>query len=109
MFQGPLSGSIRRGLRNHRKDIAEAFYKRGQNYKNLFDPSTGFFRAKNSHSWFDPFIPEEVNFNYTEANAWQYSLFVPQDIKGHIKMMGGNQNYERHLDKMFSSSNNTSG
>lgn len=92
-----------------KKDIAGAFYERGQNYKNLFDPSTGFFRAKNSHSWFDPFIPEEVNFNYTEANAWQYSLFVPQDIKGHINMMGGNKNYERHLDKMFSSSNKTSG
>ena len=44
---------------------------------------------------------EEVNFNYTEANAWQYSLFVPQDITGHIILKGGNKLYEKHLDRMF--------
>tara|TARA_B100001758_G_C18416772_1_gene620752 strand:- start:5422 stop:8283 length:2862 start_codon:yes stop_codon:yes gene_type:complete len=91
------------------KEISSTFYKRGQYYKNLFDPSTGFFRAKKSHTWFAPFKPEEVNFNYTEANAWQYSLFVPQDISGHIKLMGGAQNYEKHLDNMFNSSSQISG
>jgi predicted alpha-1,2-mannosidase len=91
------------------KEIAANFYQRGQYYKNLFDPSTGFFRAKKSHTWFAPFRPEEVNFNYTEANAWQYSLFVPQDISGHIKLIGGAKNYEQHLDNMFSASTKTSG
>ncbi len=89
--------------------IASIFYERAQNYKNLFDPSTNFFRAKNQYSWFSPFKPEEVNFNYTEANAWQYSLFVPQDISGHIELMGGDENYENHLDNMFSASKETSG
>ena len=89
--------------------IASIFYERAQNYKNLFDPSTNFFRAKNQYSWFSPFKPEEVNFNYTEANAWQYSLFVPQDISGHIKLMEGNKNYETHLDNMFTASMETSG
>lgn len=89
--------------------IASVFYKRSQNYKNLFDPNTKFFRAKNNYSWFSPFKPEEVNFNYTEANAWQYSLFVPQDISGHIKLMGGKENYEKHLDNMFTASSQTSG
>ena len=92
-----------------KQDIANEFYKRGQYYKNLFDPSTKFFRAKKSYSWFAPFYPEEVNFNYTEANAWQYSLFAPQDISGHIKLMGGKENFEKHLDKMFSSSSKTLG
>ena len=92
-----------------KEEIATTFYQRGQYYKNLFDPSTGFFRAKKSHTWFAPFRPEEVNFNYTEANAWQYSLFVPQDISGHIKLMGGAKNYEQHLDNMFSASTKTSG
>lgn len=92
-----------------KEKIASTFYQRGQYYKNLFDPSTGFFRAKKSHTWFSPFKPEEVNFNYTEANAWQYSLFVPQDIIGHIKLMGGVKNYERHLDNMFNASTKTSG
>ena len=92
-----------------KEEIATTFYQRGQYYKNLFDPTTGFFRAKKSHTWFAPFIPEEVNFNYTEANAWQYSLFVPQDISGHIKLMGGAKKYEQHLDNMFSASTVTSG
>ena len=92
-----------------KEEIATTFYQRGQYYKNLFDPSTGFFRAKKSHTWFAPFRPEEVNFNYTEANAWQYSLFVPQDISGHIKLMGGAKKYEQHLDNMFSASTKTSG
>jgi len=91
------------------EEIATTFYQRGQYYKNLFDPSTGFFRAKKSHTWFAPFKPEEVNFNYTEANAWQYSLFVPQDIEGHIELMGGAKNYEQHLDNMFNASTETSG
>ena len=89
--------------------VASIFYERAQNYKNLFDPSTNFFRAKNSYSWFSPFKPEEVNFNYTEANAWQYSLFVPQDISGHTQLMGGNEKYETHLDNMFTASMETSG
>ncbi|MEC7864009.1 MAG: GH92 family glycosyl hydrolase, partial [Bacteroidota bacterium] len=92
-----------------KEEIATTFYQRGQYYKNLFDPSTGFFRAKKSHTWFSPFRPEEVNFNYTEANAWQYSLFAPQDISGHIKLMGGAKNYEQHLDNMFRASTETSG
>ena len=90
-------------------EIASNFYQRGQFYKNLFDPSTRFFRAKKSHTWFAPFRPEEVNFNYTEANAWQYSLFVPQDISGHIKLMNGPERYEEHLDNMFNAKTETSG
>ena len=91
------------------EEIAANFYARGQHYKNLFDPTTGFFRAKKSHTWFAPFRPKEVNFNYTEANAWQYSLFVPHDINGHIKLMGGKEKYEQHLDNMFTASSETSG
>jgi len=89
--------------------IAEIFYKRAQYYKNLYDPKSGFFRGKNAFSWFGPFKPEEVNFNYTEANAWQYSLFTPQDISGHIDLKGGKENYEKHLDSMFLSKIKTTG
>ena len=53
------------------------FIERAQSYKNIFDPNTGFMRAKMNHSWFEPFNPSEVNFNYTEANSWQYSFYVP--------------------------------
>ena len=93
----------------NKKDFAQQFYNRAQYYKNLYDPQTGFLRAKVNNRWFGPFFAEEVNFNYTEANAWQYSLFVPQDIEGHIELMGGKENYSKHLDKMFSANSSTSG
>jgi len=85
------------------------FTQRAQFYKNLYDPSTGFMRGRFRNTWFGPFDPFEVNFNYTEANAWQYSLYVPQDISGHIALMGGKENYEDHLDKMFSAKRETAG
>jgi predicted alpha-1,2-mannosidase len=87
----------------------QRFVQRAQSYKNLYDPSTGFFRGRFRNSWFGPFDPYEVNFNYTEANAWQYSLYVPQDITGHIEIMGGKAEYEAHLDSLFSAKTETAG
>lgn len=85
------------------------YVQRAQAYKNLFDPSTGFMRGRFNNAWFGPFDPYEVNFNYTEANAWQYSLYVPQDISGHIEMMGGKDKYEAHLDRLFTAKQETAG
>lgn len=82
-------------------DVFETFNKRAQSYKNIFDDNTGFFRAKVNNLWFSPFDPIEVNFNYTEANAWQYNFYVPQDINSHIKMIGGDNDYEEKLDDFF--------
>lgn len=81
--------------------VYQTFNKRAQSYKNLFDEKTGFCRAKVNNLWFSPFDPMEVNFNYTEANAWQYNFFVPQDINSHIQMMGGNAAYEAKLTEFF--------
>ncbi len=92
-----------------RDSIATQFYQRAQYYKNLFDPGTGFFRAKMNGCWQEPFDPREVNFNFTEANAWQYSLAVPQDIEGLIALMGGKQAFEAHLDKLFTAETATTG
>ncbi len=89
--------------------IAVIFYKRAQYYKNLFDPKTGFFRAKMNGCWQEPFDPREVNFNFTEANAWQYSLAVPQDIQGLITLMGGKDKLKAHLDKLFTAEKATTG
>ncbi len=92
-----------------RDSIAARFYQRAQFYKNLFDPATGFFRAKINGSWQEPFDPREVNFNFTEANAWQYSLAVPQDIEGLMALMGGKKGLEDHLDKLFIADKSTTG
>ncbi|PHS60830.1 MAG: glycosyl hydrolase family 92 [Flavobacterium sp.] len=85
------------------------FIKRAQNYKNVFDPETNFMRGRYRNTWFGPFDPYEVNFNYTEANAWQYSFYVPQDISGFTKLLGGKEKLERQLDKLFSAKNEIAG
>ncbi|MBL7951017.1 MAG: GH92 family glycosyl hydrolase [Flavobacteriales bacterium] len=82
---------------------------RSQSWKHLFDPATGFFRARRNGGFVPGFDPYEVNFNFTEANAWQYSLFVPQDIDGLIAAHGGADKFEAHLDKLFTANTSTSG
>ncbi|MGJ8683499.1 MAG: GH92 family glycosyl hydrolase [Nonlabens sp.] len=93
----------------NRTEDYKTYIQRAQYYKNLYNPATGFLQGRSRNTWFAPFKPEEVNFNYTEANAWQYSLYTPQDITGHIQLMGGNKAYEKHLDNMFSATMETSG
>jgi len=92
-----------------RDDVYEKFIKRAQNWKNVFDPSTGFMRARMKGGWFSPFDPKEVNFNYTEANAWQYSFFVPQDASGLMEFMGGREALANRLDRLFTESPETTG
>ncbi|MEO1713042.1 MAG: GH92 family glycosyl hydrolase, partial [Bacteroidota bacterium] len=89
--------------------IYQKFMRRAQSYKNLLHPEEGFMVSKTAHRWCDPFDPTEVNFHYTEANSWQYSLYVPQDVEGLIKYLGGPAALEKYLDDLFSSSSETSG
>lgn len=91
------------------KETYDLFIRRAQHYKNVFDPSTGFFRAKNNNTWHTPFDPAEVNFNYTEANAWQYRFAAPQDVSGMIALMGGNVRFGQQLDSLFQAHPKTTG
>lgn len=91
------------------KDDYKTFLERGQYYKNIYDPESMFMRGRFRNSWFAPFDPYEVNFNYTEANSWQYSFYAPQDISGLIELMGGKEQLEAQLDKLFSAKKETSG
>ena len=85
------------------------FIQRAQSYKNIFDPQTGFMRPKRDGLWKYPFNPAEVDFNYTEANAWQYTFFVPQDISGLIRLMGGKEKFGKKLDKLFTTKQKLTG
>lgn len=85
------------------------FIQRAQFYKNLYDPSTGFMRARMQGSWFSPFDPSEVNFNYTEANSWQYSFYAPQDVSGLMRLMGGKDKFVAKLDALFNADSLTTG
>ncbi|WP_420575846.1 GH92 family glycosyl hydrolase [Ekhidna sp.] len=90
-------------------EIAANYYERAQYYKNVFDSSTGFMRARNNNRWFFPFEPAEVNVHYTEANSWQYSYYVPQDVETWIDLLGGDEAAEQKLDELFSAESETSG
>ncbi len=80
-----------------------------QNYKNVFDPSTGFMRARVNGAFYTPFDPREVNNNYTEANAWQYSFYVPQDVNGLIDLCGGKEKLAAKIDSLFTITSQTTG
>ena len=86
----------------HNEDY-EIFMKRAQYYKNLYDPSTGFLRPKKADgSWHEPFDPDEFKANgYIEGSAWNYLFFVPFDIAGLTRLMGGEQNYIKKLQQVF--------
>ena len=92
-----------------RQDVYEEYMTSAQYWRNVFDPETGFMRARLNGRWFTPFDPREVNNNYTEANSWQYSLFVPQDIAGLIEALGGPEALEARLDEMFSAEEGNTG
>jgi predicted alpha-1,2-mannosidase len=85
------------------------FSERSQAWKNLFDRTSGFMRPKHSNRWKQPFAPTEVDFNFTEANSWQYSFFVPHDIETLIQMHQGDAKFAAMLDTLFTTSSQTTG
>lgn len=86
-----------------RTAIYNEFIKRSENYKNVYDPSTGFMRPKMSDGKFrDKFDALKTdNQGFIEGNAWNYSLYVPHDPDQMIEMMGGKEKFSAHLDELF--------
>lgn len=93
----------------HQLNDYNYFIRRAQSYKNVFDASTGFMRPRKNGNWITPFDPKEVNNHYTEANSWQYSFFVPQDMDGLINLQGGPKKFEEKLDELFNTTTATTG
>lgn len=89
------------------------FTERAGYYRNLFDPTTGFMRGRNlDGSWRTPFDPRFSTLKqpeYTEGNAWQYTWFVPHDVRGLITLMGGKEKFTDRLDSLFNQSSNLEG
>jgi predicted alpha-1,2-mannosidase len=92
-----------------KEKIADEYYKRSLNYRNLFNPATGFFQGKLHASWYTPFDPNEINNFYTEGNAWHYSLAAPHDVDGMEKLLGGEAAFTNHLEKLFTTTSKTTG
>lgn len=87
-----------------RPTVYEEFLKRSRNWRNVYDPSTGFMRPKLSdgkfREEFDPLKTHDQGF--IEGNAWNYGLYVPHEPEAMIELMGGKKKFSTHLDKLFS-------
>ena len=81
--------------------------KRSQNYKTLFDPSTGFWRGKvirdGVASWIEDFRPNYpyYQYMYREADAWNSLFFAPHDPDGMVALYPSAQAVEQKLDSLF--------
>ncbi|MEP1489338.1 MAG: GH92 family glycosyl hydrolase [Algibacter sp.] len=85
-----------------KKAIAEKYFKQSLNYKNVFDPSTNLMRGKNEDGSFQsPFNPLKWGDAFTEGNSLHYTWSVFHDVQGLIDLMGGNENFTKQLDTVF--------
>lgn len=83
-------------------EIEAEYRKRALNYRNLFDPETGFMRAKDRKGNFRPdFSPVGWGRDYTEGSAWQNSFAVPHDIEGLAELYGGRDKLIEKIDALF--------
>ncbi|GIZ10202.1 GH92 family glycosyl hydrolase [Flavobacterium sp. UMI-01] len=83
------------------KQIEKTFAQRANNWKNLYDSESTFFRPKDEKGIFtSPFSPKEYTKEFCESNAWQYFWFVPHDIDGLITTLG-KERFTQKLDSMF--------
>ncbi len=92
---------------------AEEFMAKANLYKNYFDAETGFMRGKlRDGSWRTPFDPRASNHradDYCEGNAWQWSWYVPHDVKGLVQLHGSEKKFSEKLDSLFTESSELTG
>lgn len=76
--------------------------KRSENWKNVFDTKTGFVRGRYADGrWIEPFDPYTKARFICEGTPFQYTWYVPQDIPGLTKAMGGNDLFLARLNEFF--------
>lgn len=86
----------------NKPELSKRFYKQSKNYENLFDPDTKWMRGKNEDGTFQsPFNPLKWGDAFTEGNSLHYSWSVFHDIQGLINLMGGNEDFTKMLDNVF--------
>lgn len=80
-----------------------ALIKRAKYYANVFDASTGLVRGRHvDGSWVSPFNADQKETYITEGTPRQYSFYVPHDVPGLSRLMGGPVKLEQALDSLFS-------
>lgn len=85
-----------------KKDVAEEFYKRSQNYRNVFNPANRFMQPRDDKgNWQPRFSPDDYTAHICESNGWQYFWSVQHDIPGLMELTGGKDAFAQRLDSMF--------
>ncbi len=84
--------------------LAQVYRKRALNYRNLFDGSSPFARARRRDgSWKNPTDPRQTyGEGFIEGNSYNFSFHVPHDVAGLIELMGGEKRFLSILDTLFS-------
>ena len=81
--------------------IAEVFYSRARNWRNVYNPGTTFMQPRNSNGGFQPgFNPDEYTQHICESNAWHYMWSVQHEIDSLISLIG-KERFALKLDSMF--------
>ncbi|MES2778747.1 MAG: GH92 family glycosyl hydrolase [Bacteroidota bacterium] len=79
-----------------------------KSWQHIYNSRNYFFQPRSNGGWYQPFKPSEVNNHYTEANAWQYSLFVPHDMDALQQRMTP-VSLESRLDALFTAPQDLAG
>lgn len=93
------------------KSDARRYARRANGYRNYYSKEFGTLRPiLPDGSFLTPFNPKQgENFEpspgFHEGNAWNYTFYVPHDIKGLCKLMGGKKNFVEHLQSVFDRGN----
>ncbi len=83
------------------------FSKRAQNYRNVYNSTTGFMSPKMADgNWVEPFDPQlsggiGSRMYFAENNAWIWNFSVMHDIPSLIELMGGAEKFINRLDALF--------
>jgi predicted alpha-1,2-mannosidase len=76
--------------------------RRSFNYKNVFDTSVGMVRGRYANgAWYAGFQADKREPYITEGTPRQYTFYVPHDVPGLAKLMGGERQLEKALDSLF--------
>ena len=86
---------------------ARLFYNRSLGYKHYYSKEFGTFRPiLPDGQFYSPFNPRqgenfEPNSGFHEGCAWNYSFYVPHDVKGLARLMGGQKPFIEKLQRVF--------
>ena len=78
--------------------------QRSQNYRNVYDPETGFMRGRIADGSFikdfNPYYPYYA-YMYREATGWNSLFYAPHDPEGIVGLYPSSKAVEMKLDSLF--------